>query len=300
MKKIFFLGFALMSLLGYSQDKIYKNDGSEILSKIIEVNQTDIKYKKSSNLDGPTYTILKNEVVMILYSNGETEVITKKDETKKVIKQQPNAPIDYRRLDRDMRDSSKYKSIYGRNMFSINLFPLLFSDFNISYEHFFAKQKLSFKIPFYVGYSSSGTSIFDYFWNNTYDKTNSYKYYNYNYSSYIDSTSTHVSNVYATGIKLKIYPTGEGVLRGFIEIGGEYGTLFLAKDYYQKTNGVYYKTITEKAGTETFFRGLISGGVSYHPYKMLNLSADCGLNFGTNGDSQKFLMRIGLTCGVRF
>ena len=59
---------------GFAQDVIVKKDGSTILSKILEVNTSDIKYKKYSNLDGPTYTILKAELLSINYKNGEKDM----------------------------------------------------------------------------------------------------------------------------------------------------------------------------------------------------------------------------------
>jgi hypothetical protein len=52
---------------------IVKKDGSTILSKVLEVNQNDIKYKKHSNLNGPMYTINKSEVMSINYENGDKD-----------------------------------------------------------------------------------------------------------------------------------------------------------------------------------------------------------------------------------
>ena len=57
-----------------AQDVIVKKDGSAILSKVLEVNTSDIKYKKFSNLDGPTYSIIKSEIMSINYENGEKDV----------------------------------------------------------------------------------------------------------------------------------------------------------------------------------------------------------------------------------
>jgi hypothetical protein len=51
-------------------------DGSEIKSKVTEVNIQDIKYKKYENPDGPTYTIPKNKVFLIKYSNGSKDIIS--------------------------------------------------------------------------------------------------------------------------------------------------------------------------------------------------------------------------------
>ncbi len=59
-----------------AQDIIVLKNGDEINSKIFEVSQTEVKYKKFQNLDGPTYSILKNEVLMIKYVNGSKDVFS--------------------------------------------------------------------------------------------------------------------------------------------------------------------------------------------------------------------------------
>ena len=57
-----------------AQDIIVKKDGSVIQSKVLEVNETNIKYKKQTNLNGPTYTINISDVLAINYKNGEKDI----------------------------------------------------------------------------------------------------------------------------------------------------------------------------------------------------------------------------------
>ena len=73
MKQLLVFLFLLCSISVYAQDVIVKKDGSTILSKVLEVNTADVKYKKFSNLDGPTYTINKSELLSINYENGERD-----------------------------------------------------------------------------------------------------------------------------------------------------------------------------------------------------------------------------------
>jgi len=58
----------------FSQDIITKKTGEDIISKVNEITQTEIKYKKFDNLDGPTYSVLKSEVLMIRYQNGTKDI----------------------------------------------------------------------------------------------------------------------------------------------------------------------------------------------------------------------------------
>jgi hypothetical protein len=73
MKKILFLFLFLCPALASAQDVIVKKDGSTIISKVLEITSTEVKYKKFSNQTGPTYSISKSDVQAINYDNGEKE-----------------------------------------------------------------------------------------------------------------------------------------------------------------------------------------------------------------------------------
>ncbi|HEX7367236.1 MAG TPA: hypothetical protein VF273_09070 [Pelobium sp.] len=78
MKKLVQALFALLflSVLNASaQDKLYKTNGEVLETKVIEVGVSDIKYKVFANLNGPMYTIGKDQVLKITYENGTTETI---------------------------------------------------------------------------------------------------------------------------------------------------------------------------------------------------------------------------------
>lgn len=66
---------AMFSFIAHAQDVIVKKDGNTITSKVTEITSSEIKYKKFSNQNGPTYTINNNEVNYINYENGERETI---------------------------------------------------------------------------------------------------------------------------------------------------------------------------------------------------------------------------------
>jgi len=74
-QKRLFITLFLLCLAGIAtaQDVIVMKDQSTIMSKVLEITSTEIKYKKWDNLDGPTYFISPLEVVSINYANGEVE-----------------------------------------------------------------------------------------------------------------------------------------------------------------------------------------------------------------------------------
>lgn len=70
--------FLIVSLLFVAcitkaQDVIIKKDNSTILSRVTKIGETEIEYKKWTNLDGPIYTINRSEVISINYQNGDIE-----------------------------------------------------------------------------------------------------------------------------------------------------------------------------------------------------------------------------------
>ncbi|WP_159038486.1 hypothetical protein [Brumimicrobium mesophilum] len=70
-------------------DVITKVNGDEISAKVLEIEETKIKYKKCDNLDGPTYSLSVSEVFMVKYVNGTKDVFNAKKETQaetKVVK----------------------------------------------------------------------------------------------------------------------------------------------------------------------------------------------------------------------
>ncbi len=59
----------------YECDVIILRNGQEIKGKVLEIGQNEIKYKDCSNLNGPTISKNKNEVLKINYSNGTSTIM---------------------------------------------------------------------------------------------------------------------------------------------------------------------------------------------------------------------------------
>lgn len=83
MKIAFTIFFALcFTHLVYGQDQIVKKDGNKIKCKITEIGLSEIKYYNQDNLQGPLYSISKEQVHMIVYENGKKEVFNINDDLK--------------------------------------------------------------------------------------------------------------------------------------------------------------------------------------------------------------------------
>jgi hypothetical protein len=75
---LFLLGIADS---GYAQDKIVKKDGEFIEAKVIDFSGPYIKYKKFSDLEGPTYLIPKADSDEIIFENKERLELRNSSET---------------------------------------------------------------------------------------------------------------------------------------------------------------------------------------------------------------------------
>lgn len=58
-----------------SCDVLVFRDGTEILAKISEINESQVRYKRCDNVEGPTYVTEKSDLFMLKYSNGTREVM---------------------------------------------------------------------------------------------------------------------------------------------------------------------------------------------------------------------------------
>jgi hypothetical protein len=87
MKRFLILFPLCLSAAAFAQDEIITRNGEVIKGKVQEITQTEIKYKKTSNPDGPLYTVSKNDVAVVEYKNGTKDVFAAGQQTQQ--SQQP-------------------------------------------------------------------------------------------------------------------------------------------------------------------------------------------------------------------
>ena len=72
-KAIFlFISFFALSL-SFGQDSIYFRNGDVSGVKVLEIDESFVRYKRHDNLDGPTFTVDKNKIKQIIYQNGTSD-----------------------------------------------------------------------------------------------------------------------------------------------------------------------------------------------------------------------------------
>ena len=81
MRKYLLLLMLLCSTWAMAQDVIVKTDGTSILCRVVEVNSSEVVYKKWSDLKGSNYVMNRKDVSTINYESGKKEDISRLDNT---------------------------------------------------------------------------------------------------------------------------------------------------------------------------------------------------------------------------
>jgi len=76
---LLFILFVCSSNIIQAQDTLSMRSGENILVKVIEVGTSEVKYKKIDNLNGPVFSMLKSDLLMIKYENGTKEDFSKEE-----------------------------------------------------------------------------------------------------------------------------------------------------------------------------------------------------------------------------
>lgn len=137
MKKISFLLIIFLcafAFTSFSQDTLFKTDGTKEQVKITMITDKDVQYKKFSNPDGPVFSIPKKDLLMITYENGDFEMIK-------------NAGTDKKAVKADLAQN------FAKNLITYHLFDVVYGDFTFSYERILASGTIGLRIPVGIGYA---------------------------------------------------------------------------------------------------------------------------------------------------
>jgi hypothetical protein len=108
---ILLLLFVFTTISAHCQDVILKKSGDEIKAKVDEIGDSDIKYHKFDNLDGPAYSIKKSDVFMITFKNGSKEVFNNTEKKEEQAEQESSQAEDPDKLRMEAAASNVYSQI---------------------------------------------------------------------------------------------------------------------------------------------------------------------------------------------
>ena len=108
MKKSILLLVSIICCLGmYAGDIIVLTNSTRIDAKILEVSDTEIKYKKISNLEGPTFVLKTNQISSIVYENGEVTAFAVSAEPSKEEKAEQNSSAKQEKEVKESKETDK-------------------------------------------------------------------------------------------------------------------------------------------------------------------------------------------------
>ena len=195
-----------------SQDVIYTTGGNKLQAKVTEINTNDIKYKSSNNLEGPTYVISKNDVVLIQYSNGISEVINSNPNsiTPKLndFKEYNTAKTESKTesIKKTKSEKKEFNLYYlNNNMISINALALANEDVTLMYDRDILNNKLS--LSFLGGYNFNSRMA--------------------GLNAFIASTKDNAKKKYDAGFGINFMPRNTRRVQYFVGLLGKY----MAYDY---------------------------------------------------------------------
>lgn len=84
MKRLLSAFLTLIFVSAYAQDIILMRNGDEIQCKLLEISKNEVKYKRWTNQEGPTFSEKKDNIFMLKYENGEKEMIANQTQAAEV------------------------------------------------------------------------------------------------------------------------------------------------------------------------------------------------------------------------
>jgi hypothetical protein len=250
-----------------AQDQLFKTDNTKLLVKIIEIRPESIKYKQFDNLNGPSYVLSKNEVSLIIYENGNHEVIISNVPTNRETggangKDQTN-------LTYKIDSLSYYK--YAQSI-SVNFLNFANNEFGFIYQREFYKKSFNLMIPFAIGLGEPIITESVYFGGNN----NNYYYTGYNYS-----TLNLNRKLIEFGIGLNYYASLKHSINYFIGPMLKF-IQYSANQTYNYANGYYTNPYyIEQTTTLNRFTASITNGMLFRTKGRLvvNLFASLGFEY---------------------
>ncbi len=255
-----------------AQDQLFKKDNTKLEVKILEINPTEIKYKLFTYQDGPIITILKKEVVLIMYQNGTHEVINSPAE-------QPQPVIIYQDrmsdINRVLKDSSKlirWKTVTAtKNLVSLNFLEMFNSCIGINYVREFPKSQIQLYVPLIFGFEKPYLNQ---------PSTGIYTSYN-NYRNISDFTYT--KKVIESGIGIHINTSGKRAITHFIgpyfgmaQYNGTFNEYFYDNNYYNQSSNV---TKIEHGFVMNRYYAMIDNGLLFRITPNFNIMMMASIGF---------------------
>jgi hypothetical protein len=136
MKQLLFIASFMVVFSIRAQDKVFMNDGRILKAKVTEVGLNEIRYKKYSNLQGPTYVVHKLDVLRIEYENGSIDYFSEdpESESSRANPKPTNTPPNQYEYANVEREEPNLRIRYQHGITAMLLGPTVIG--SVAYEYF--------------------------------------------------------------------------------------------------------------------------------------------------------------------
>lgn len=284
MKKIILFLLCSLSTIGFAQDQLFKKDNTKIDVKILEINQNEIKYKLFTYQDGPTITVAKKEIALIIYQNGVHEVITTTETTPAPAETVPyvvyNNYTTAPRINRDSIEKAEVeKLLVTKNLVSFNMIEPINGSIGLSYIREFANNYFHAYVPVTVGFAAP---YFTQAVNTIFSGNNYYYSNNYNNTFFV-SDFKYTNKKYEVGLGLHFQTSGKRAVTHFV---GPYigmsqftGTYMKSENFYDPNVGYNTYTVTTRNFTLDRMYVMLDNGVLFRITKNFNIMMLAGIGY---------------------
>jgi hypothetical protein len=248
MKKLLLTSaFFCFFVLAYSQsDTLFTKKHEKIPCKIIEINETDFKYKLADNPDGPVFVAGRTTITKYVLSNGYTQQV----------------------IPDEMSIEEEHKEILGnRTAIKIHPFSFVNNQFSFAYEKVI---KVGMNLDVEFGYSNSNLNgQQDVFGNNYYNGTNTGAYIKPGVKFFLGQDYSVKGMKYAHPLKGRYIK---------LDLGFSYLNFQNLKHLTGGYNGTTYTTNTVSSNANTFaYGGFVNYGRQFILGNILTLEYYIGL-----------------------
>ncbi len=283
MKNLLFTLFVVLTGTGYAQDQLFKKDNSKIEVKILEINQNEIKYKLFTYQDGPTISISKKDVALIIYQNGVHEVLNTPTEPEFVSTPMIvyNSGYSGSRINRDSMEKAAFNDLVStKNLISLNIMEPLNGSFGVNYIREFANNYLHVYVPISVGFAAP------YFTQsvNTMFSGNNYNYYNTNTAdAFTVSDFKYTNKNYEAGLGIHFQTSGKHAVTHFIGpyVGrAKFTGTYNKNGYTYDANGYYTSSyVLNQSFTLNRLYVMLDNGLLFRVTKNFNILLIAGIGY---------------------
>jgi hypothetical protein len=152
MKQLLLLSLLfLLSKSTFSQDTIVMLSGKLIAAKVLEINSTEVKYKKYEMPDGPDYIEEKSKIKLIRYKNGTIDnmVIVAEKEIPSNPTNPQKPPVTYDFLTADKKKYTYNGAVVGES----KMYKIMLSENDPELKGLVKKAKIAKGVQF-IGYGA--------------------------------------------------------------------------------------------------------------------------------------------------